>query len=111
MLTLTLQSILQTIVCRTMMITLPKLFYKHKESGLLRIEEAFGIILQKHRTSSNISQEKLALNSGLDRTYISLLERGKRKPTINTIFSLSSTLNIRPTVLIQEVEELILNSN
>ncbi|MEJ9125622.1 helix-turn-helix transcriptional regulator [Bacillus cereus] len=76
----------------------------------MRIEEAFGITLQKYRHDTNISQEQLALNSSLDRTYISLLERGKRKPTINTIFALAKTLDIKPSVLIQEVEFLVSKS-
>ncbi|MDM5155925.1 hypothetical protein QUF88_19640 [Bacillus sp. DX1.1] len=35
----------------------------------MKIEEAFGVTLQKHRTLSKMSQEQLALNSSLDRTY------------------------------------------
>jgi transcriptional regulator with XRE-family HTH domain len=76
----------------------------------LKIEEAFGITLQKYRHITNISQEQLALNSSLDRTYISLLERGKRKPTINTIFALAETLDVKPSLLIQEVEFLVSKS-
>ncbi|MDA1886872.1 helix-turn-helix domain-containing protein [Bacillus cereus group sp. BY105LC] len=76
----------------------------------MKIEEAFGITLQKYRHITNISQEQLALNSSLDRTYISLLERGKRKPTINTIFALAETLDVKPSLLIQEVESLVSKS-
>ncbi|EMA6344123.1 MULTISPECIES: helix-turn-helix domain-containing protein [Bacillus] len=76
----------------------------------MKIEEAFGITLQKYRHITNISQEQLALNSSLDRTYISLLERGKRKPTINTIFALAETLDVKPSLLIQEVEFLVSKS-
>ncbi|EMJ6444726.1 MULTISPECIES: helix-turn-helix domain-containing protein [Bacillus] len=72
----------------------------------MKIETAFGITLQKYRTISKLSQEQLALNSGLDRTYISLLERGLRNPTINTIFALAETLKIKPSILVQEVENL-----
>ncbi|PFO83621.1 helix-turn-helix domain-containing protein [Bacillus cereus] len=68
----------------------------------MNIEQVFGAILQKHRLNSKISQEELAFNSGLDRTYISLLEGGKRKPTINTLFSLSRALIIKPSQLIKE---------
>ncbi|WP_141541147.1 helix-turn-helix domain-containing protein [Bacillus thuringiensis] len=49
----------------------------------MNIEQTFGTILQKYRLNSKMN------HSGLDRTYISLRERGKRKPTINTLFSLS----------------------
>ncbi|HDX9588229.1 TPA: helix-turn-helix transcriptional regulator [Bacillus pseudomycoides] len=71
----------------------------------MNIEQTFGIVLQEHRLKSKMSQEELAFNSGLDRTYISLLERGKRKPTINTLFSLSKALNIHPSQLIKELEQ------
>ncbi|PGS05894.1 transcriptional regulator [Bacillus cereus] len=76
----------------------------------MKIEQAFGIILQKKRIEQNISQETLAFNSGLDRTYISLLERGKRKPTINTLFSVTHALKMQPHEIILEVEQLLLNS-
>lgn len=56
-----------------------------------------------------MSQEKLSFNSGLDRTYIGLLERGKRKPTINTVFALANALNIKPSQLIEELENQVLD--
>ncbi|MBS9806333.1 helix-turn-helix transcriptional regulator [Bacillus toyonensis] len=73
----------------------------------MKIEQAFGIVLHRHRTNLQLSQEEVAFQSGLDRTYISLLERGKRKPTINTLFSLAKTLKVRPAQLIKEVEEFL----
>ncbi|WP_226603003.1 helix-turn-helix domain-containing protein [Bacillus cereus] len=71
----------------------------------MKIEQIFGTNLQEHRLSSKMSQEELAFNSGLDRTYISLLERGKRKPTINTLFSVTRALNVHPFQLIKELEQ------
>lgn len=71
----------------------------------MKIEQAFGIVLHRHRTNLQLSQEEVAFQSGLDRTYISLLERGQRRPTINTLFSLAGTLKVRPTQLIEEVEK------
>lgn len=102
---------MQTIVCRRKRIALSKLFYKYEESDLLKIEEAFGLTLQKYRTDAKLSQEQLAFNSSLDRTYISLLERGKRRPTINTIFALAQTLNIKPSILMQDIENILTESN
>lgn len=61
--------------------------------------------MQEYRLNSKMSQEELAFNSGLDRTYISLLERGKRKPTINTLFALARALKVNPSQLIKELEE------
>ncbi|MEB9851326.1 helix-turn-helix transcriptional regulator [Bacillus cereus] len=71
----------------------------------MSIEQTFGNVLQEYRLNSKMSQEELAFNSGLDRTYISLLERGKRKPTINTLFALARALKVNPSQLIKELEE------
>ena len=66
--------------------------------------ETFGNVLRELRGENNISQEKLAEYCDLDRTYISLLERGQRQPTITTIFKLAKALNISPSALIEKVE-------
>ncbi|MBU8754124.1 helix-turn-helix domain-containing protein [Priestia megaterium] len=71
------------------------------------IEQAFGIVIKKYRLERSISQEKLAFGASLDRTFISLLERGKRKPTINTLFSISEVLEVKPSKIIQDIETLI----
>ncbi len=61
-------------------------------------------MLRHLRTRSGLSQERLALEAGLDRTFISLLERGLRQPTLATLFTLADTLNIKPSKLIAAVE-------
>ncbi|WP_147535630.1 helix-turn-helix domain-containing protein [Bacillus marasmi] len=73
----------------------------------MRTEEAFGIVLKKYRNKQSLSQEKLAINCELDRTYISLLERGKRNPSLGNIFKLANELDIKPSQLIVEVEKLV----
>ncbi len=70
-----------------------------------RLEKAFGEILRKKRKEANYSQEKLAFECGLDRTYISLLERGLRQPTLVTVFKICGQLKIKPHVLIRELEQ------
>ena len=69
--------------------------------------EIFGNVLREIRDDNHISQEKLAEYCDLDRTYISLLERGLRQPTITTIFKLAKALNISPSELIAKVEHQI----
>ena len=64
----------------------------------------FGNILRLNRKSKGFSQEKLSARSELDRTYISLLERGERMPTIETIFKLAKALDMKPSDLIKQVE-------
>jgi len=71
----------------------------------MSLNKAFGEILREIRKEAKISQEELAELSNLDRSYISLLERGIRQPTIHTIFSISQSLSIQPSVLIKKVEE------
>ncbi|MBN8207875.1 helix-turn-helix transcriptional regulator [Bacillus sp. NTK071] len=70
----------------------------------MRVEVAFGKVLKKIRLEMGLSQEKLALLCELDRTYIGLLERGQRKPTITTIFTIAENLDVKPSSLITEVE-------
>ena len=82
---------------------------KRKECGgmSVEIEQAFGIVLKKVRAENSLSQEKLAHICDLDRTYISLLERGKRKPTISTIFALALGLSVKPSDLVGATEKLL----
>lgn len=73
----------------------------------MNVIEAFGIVLKKYRKLNGLSQEQLAFKSDLDRTYIGLLERAERQPSITTIFKIAKQLNIPPQELIKEVDELI----
>lgn len=73
----------------------------------MKIEKAFGIILKNIRKSKGFSQKELAFASELERTYISMLERGIKSPTIHTLFKIASALEIKPSHIIEQVEELI----
>ena len=68
-----------------------------------RLATKFGKILRKYRMSIGLSQEALALECDLDRTYISLLERGKRQPSLTTIFQLAAALEVPPDKIVAEV--------
>ncbi|WP_342597776.1 helix-turn-helix transcriptional regulator [Cyanobacterium aponinum UTEX 3222] len=65
-----------------------------------QILNQFGEKLQKLRLSQNLSQEKLAEIIEVDRTYISLLERGKRNPSLVCLNSIAKALNVTPNELI-----------
>lgn len=69
------------------------------------LEQSFGQILKEFRTHSGLSQETLALECDLDRSYISMLERGLKQPTISTLFKLSKPLGIKPSKFILLLEE------
>ena len=67
-------------------------------------ERAFGRVLRAIRESRGLSQEELAARAGYHRTYIGQLERGEKSPSLRTIFDLSATLKISPSVLIRRIE-------
>ncbi len=54
----------------------------------------FGQFLQSLRKARGLSQEQLAEIAELDRTYISLLERGKRNPSLSCILAICQALDI-----------------
>ncbi|MGA2120931.1 MAG: helix-turn-helix transcriptional regulator [Methanoregula sp.] len=68
-------------------------------------EEIFGKILQEQRKAKKISQDKLAKLTGLDRTFISLVENGKRSPTFTTILKICVALEIEPSELFSIYEK------
>jgi transcriptional regulator with XRE-family HTH domain len=68
------------------------------------LAKAFGRVLRAAREKRGFSQEQLALDCEIDRTYVSLLERGLRQPTITVIFRLAASLGIRPSALLAQVE-------
>jgi transcriptional regulator with XRE-family HTH domain len=66
---------------------------------------AFADVLRQLRERSGLSQEALATKSGLDRTFISLLERGQRQPTLKTMARLAQALDIGLAALSKRVED------
>lgn len=60
----------------------------------------FGRRLRALRQARGISQEELAHHAGLDRTYISSCEAGRRNVTLKTITRLADALGISPAALI-----------
>lgn len=73
----------------------------------MKVNKAFGLVLRDAREKQGFSQEHLALESDLDRTFISLLERGLRQPSLTTLFELAKTLGCRPSELIAKVESTV----
>jgi len=77
----------------------------------LTTEIIFGQVLKKIRALSKMSQEKLSQECGLDRSYISLLERGLRQPSLTTILLLAKALNTTASNMVHDVEEIINENN
>ncbi len=58
--------------------------------------------LKKYRAERGISQERLALESGVDRTVVSRLERCLINPTLQIILRLSICLQVSPDLLLKK---------
>ncbi|MDU8361082.1 helix-turn-helix transcriptional regulator [Pseudomonas syringae group sp. J309-1] len=70
------------------------------------IATAFGKVLREARLDRKITQEGLAYQAGLQRNYISLMERGHHQPTLETVFALAAALECSPLDLIRLTMEL-----
>lgn len=68
------------------------------------LQKQFGEHLKALRIKKNISQEEFAEKAGLDRTYISGLERGLRNPSLVILFRLADALDISISKLLKPLE-------
>ena len=71
------------------------------------IAAAFGRALREARANVKMSQEALALESGIDRTFVSMLERGVRQPALSTVFALCAVLSMKPGALVDRAAALM----
>lgn len=66
---------------------------------------SFGAEVRRLRLKRGLSQEALAEAAGLDRTFISMIERGIRKPTLDSSKRIADGLGLSLNELIRLVEE------
>jgi transcriptional regulator with XRE-family HTH domain len=59
----------------------------------MRANELVALNLRRLRVALDISQENLAVDAGIDRTYVSRLERGLENPTVAVLEKLSLALD------------------
>jgi transcriptional regulator with XRE-family HTH domain len=75
------------------------------------IEKLFGEVLKQLRSDKGLSQEELGFESGCHRTYISMLERGKKSPSLKTIFQIAKALETNPSEIMERLQILEANSS
>ena len=68
-----------------------------------RTKAAFGSLLRELRDEASLSQERLAEIAGLNRTYISMLENGKRQPSVDVLLRLSTALEVEASDIIERL--------
>jgi transcriptional regulator with XRE-family HTH domain len=71
---------------------------KNRRSVLL------GEAIRRARKAAGISQEELAFEADIDRTYVSQLENGHKSPTVDVLFRIGPVLGVAASELIGQVE-------
>jgi transcriptional regulator with XRE-family HTH domain len=57
--------------------------------------------VRHHRRLKGMSQERLALDAGMERSYVSDLERGMRNPSVRALGRLAEALGVEPGLLLE----------
>ena len=65
---------------------------------------ALGQTVAKYRQEKELSQEALAERAGLNRTYLSDIERGVRNPGIKNVARLAKALGVSTARLVEELD-------
>ena len=84
-------------------------FFKGKKAVSIKV--VFGKVLKELRGEKGISQEKLALDAGIDRSYISKLETGVYQPSLSMLFAIADVLQVAPDGLVRRVAEKHISEN
>ena len=66
------------------------------------IRQVFGDNLRRFRTQAGLSQEAVAERMGVDRAYVSSMERGQQNVTLLTLWHTAQALGVKPVDLIHE---------
>lgn len=63
-----------------------------------------GDALRQRRLAAGMSQEQLAEKAGIDRTYVSILERGLQSPTVDTLIRVCRAMGARASEVLASIE-------
>ena len=64
-----------------------------------------GKVIQGYREKKKLSQEIVSGLADIGRTHLSAIERGVRKPTLDTFFKIADALDIMPSELMKMIED------
>ena len=63
-----------------------------------------GKVIQRCREQRGLSQEVVSGFADIGRTHLSAIERGQRKPTLETFFKIAEAMEIAPSELMRLIE-------
>lgn len=66
---------------------------------------AFGLAVRARRKAAKISQEKLALDAGIERVFVSWIENGHKQPTFQTMLKIARALHCSAAELVEDAEK------
>lgn len=66
-----------------------------------------GNVLSDYRKKKGLSQEVLSGLADIGRTHLSAIERGERKPTLETLYRICNALDIKMSDVVKEIENRI----
>ena len=66
------------------------------------VRRRVGLNVKRFRAERGLSQEELAFECGLDRTYVSGVERGVRNPTVVVLEKIAKALEVATSLLLEE---------
>lgn len=63
-----------------------------------------GKVIQKYREEKGLSQEVVSGFADIGRTHLSAIERGERRPTLETFYRIGEALDIKPSIILAAIE-------
>ncbi len=73
-------------------------------SEMLLDSRVVGEVIVKYRTDKGMTQEVLSGLAGIGRSHLSAIERGERKPTLETLYRLSLALDVKMSTIVSSIE-------
>lgn len=75
------------------------------------LSKYYGAAVRQHRLLVRLSQEELAERAGLDRTYVSGIERGRRNPSLRNLQNISEALGVDLDVMFATARQIALSQS
>ena len=67
--------------------------------------DVVGKTIGKYREEKGLSQEVLSGLAVIGRTHLSAIERGERRPTLDTFYKIAEAMEMKPSELLSAIED------